>query len=230
MRAAVGLFVCLFTRNQTQTCLKHTSAGKKAKEEVNYAEGEWALVTRRPKKRESPAKPANADADSTFCGHGDGTEAARRDPGREEAKDGEDEPTSEPGPEFNSKGPSGAPPLAPSVPMTGFDQPPVCVSSVDLDNDFPPLSRAGLPDGTAEEKPRRPARGGLHPEARGHSPARGDSDTFRGCSLPGWSGTDDCWPALASAADGETQASDHGSSQSEAQDPAVFQFFSDEVP
>lgn len=69
---------------------------------MDYTDGEWAVVTRRSKKRESPSKPAKVEADSTSCIRGDGSEVARRDPGREEEEDEEDDQTSEPCPEFNS--------------------------------------------------------------------------------------------------------------------------------
>lgn len=92
----------MFNRNQIQNRPKHKSAGKKPEEEVDFTEGEWALVTRRSKKRESPAKPAKVDVGSTSCGRGDESEAARHVPGREEEKEEEDNQTSEPRPGFNS--------------------------------------------------------------------------------------------------------------------------------
>lgn len=92
----------LFNRNQIQNGPKNTSASKKPKEEGDYPQGEWALVTRRSKKRDSPAKPARVYAYWTSCGHGDGSESARRDPGREVEKEEEGKQTSEPCPEFNS--------------------------------------------------------------------------------------------------------------------------------
>lgn len=116
--------------------------------------------------------------------------------------------------------------------MFGF--PSRFVSSVDLDDDFPPLSRAGLPDGMAEKKPRRPAKKSLHPDAQSDSLARGDSVNLRGgCCLAGGYGEDQevrsASAAGPQAADRETQEADQDGSQSEAEDPAVFQFFSDEV-
>lgn len=94
----------MFDRNQIQNCPKHKSAGRKPEEQVDFTEGEWALVTRRSKKRESPAKPAKVDVGSTSCSRGDESETARRVPGREEEeeKDEEDNQTSEPCPGFNS--------------------------------------------------------------------------------------------------------------------------------
>lgn len=94
---------CLFDRNQSQKRPKHKSAAKKPEEEAGPAEGEWALVTRRSKKRESPAAPARVDAAS--CRRGAEAEAARADRGREEeeeAKDEEEGRASEPCPGFNS--------------------------------------------------------------------------------------------------------------------------------
>lgn len=113
-----------------------------------------------------------------------------------------------------------------------LDFPSVFVSPVDLDDDFPPLSRAGLPDGMVEKKPRRPAKKGLHPDALGDSLARGDSVNLKGrCLAKGRGGDKEVESASAAgpqAADGETQEDQDGS-QSEAEDLAVFQFFSDEV-
>lgn len=64
--------------------------------------GEWALVTRRSKRRESPSKPGKVDADSTSCSRGDEFTTAWRDVGREEEKEEEDDQSSELCPEFNS--------------------------------------------------------------------------------------------------------------------------------
>lgn len=82
--------------------------------------------------------------------------------------------------------------------------------SVDLYDDFPPLSRAGLPDGmmVEEKKARRPAR------------KRGDSVHLKGRCLA---------EAEEAGSDQETQEAKRDGGQSEAEDRAVFQFFSDEV-
>lgn len=107
-----------------------------------------------------------------------------------------------------------------------LDFPSVFVSPVDLDDDFPPLSRAGLPDGMVEKKPRRPAKKSLHPDAPSDSLARGDSVNLKGCCpAEGRGGDKEAESASAAgpqAADGETQ-------EDQDQDLAVFQFFSDEV-
>lgn len=92
----------LFNRNQIQNRPKHKSAGKNPKEEGDYPEGEWALVTRRSKKRDSPAKPARVYAYWTSCSRGDGSGSTRHGQGREVEKEEEGEQTSEPCPEFNS--------------------------------------------------------------------------------------------------------------------------------
>lgn len=92
----------LFNRNQIQNRPKHKSAGKNPEEEGDYPEGEWALVTRRSKKRDSPAKPARVYAYWTSCSRGDGSGSTRRGQGREVEKEEEGEQTSEPCPEFNS--------------------------------------------------------------------------------------------------------------------------------
>lgn len=92
----------LFNRNQIHNRPKHKSTGKKPKEEGGYPQGEWALVTRRSKKRDSPVKPARVYTYWPSCSRGDGSESARRGPGREVEKEEEGEQTSEPCPEFNS--------------------------------------------------------------------------------------------------------------------------------
>lgn len=93
-----------------------------------------------------------------------------------------------------------------------FDPSPFLFSSpsVDLYDDFPPLSRAGLPDGMmVEKKARRPAR------------KRGDSVHLKGQCLA---------EAEEAGSDQETrEAAQRDGGQSEAEDRAVFQFFSDEV-
>lgn len=114
-----------------------------------------------------------------------------------------------------------------------FDFPSVFVSSVHLDDDFPPLSRAGLPDGIVERKLRRPVKKSLHPDAESDSLARGDSVNLKGsCLAEGCGGDKEIQSASAAepqAAERETQEADQDVSQSEAEDLAVFQFFSDEV-
>lgn len=88
-----------------------------------------------------------------------------------------------------------------------FDPSPFLFSSpsVDLYDDFPPLSRAGLPDGMMVEgkKVRRPAR------------KRGDSVHLKVRCLA---------EAEEAGSDQETREAER-----EAEDRAVFQFFSDEV-
>lgn len=93
-----------------------------------------------------------------------------------------------------------------------FDPSPFLFSSpsVDLYDDFPPLSRAGLPDGMMVEgkKARRPAR------------KRGDSVHLKVRCLA---------EAEEGGSDQETREAERDGGQSEAEDRAVFQFFSDEV-
>lgn len=93
-----------------------------------------------------------------------------------------------------------------------FDPSPFLFSSplVDLYDDFPPLSRAGLPDGmmVEEKKARRPAR------------KRGDSVHLKGRCLA---------EAEEAGFDQETREAERDGGQTEAEDRAVFQFFSDEV-
>lgn len=108
-------------------------------------------------------------------------------------------------------------------------------SSVDLDDDFPPLSRAGLPDGMVEKKPRRRAKKSLHPDAQSDSLARGDSVNLKGsCLAEGCDGDKEVQLVLpagpqAGPSDGESQEADQDSSRAGADDLALFQFFTHEV-